>query len=199
MKIVVIGSTGTIGTAVVRALVGRHEVLGASRHGQPRVDLADPSTLAALFQTVPEIDAVICCAGSAAWKPLAQLTDEDFAFSLNNKLMGQIRLARLAMTHLRDAGSITLTSGVLAQKPMPSSAAVSLVNAGLEGFVRAAALEAPRGIRINVVSPPFVTETLEKRKMEVAESLGVDVVASAYAAAVDGRHQGAVLDPAMLA
>jgi NAD(P)-dependent dehydrogenase (short-subunit alcohol dehydrogenase family) len=199
MKIVVIGSTGTIGTAVVRALVGRYEVIGASRHGEPKVDLADPSTVAALFRAVPEIDAVICCAGSAAWKPLAQLTDEDFASSLNNKLMGQVRLARLAMTHLRDAGSITLTSGVLAQKPMPSSAAVALVNAGLEGFVRAAALEAPRGIRINVVSPPWVTESLQKNKMEVEEHLGADVVAKAYVAAVEGRHQGAVLDPEILA
>jgi NAD(P)-dependent dehydrogenase (short-subunit alcohol dehydrogenase family) len=199
MKIVVIGSTGTIGTAVVRALVGRYEVIGASRHGYPKVDLADPSTMTAMFGAVPAIDAVICCAGSAAWKPLAQLTDEDFAISLNNKLMGQVHLARLAMTHLRDAGSITLTSGVLAQKPMPGSAAVSLVNAALEGFVRAAALEAPREIRINVVSPPWVTESIQKNKMEVDEHLDADVVARAYVAAVEGRHQGAVLDPEILA
>ena len=199
MKIVVIGSTGIIGTAVVRALVGRHEVIGASRHGEPKVDLADPSTVTAMFRAVPAIDAVICCAGSAAWKPLAQLTDEDFAFSLSNKLMGQVNLARLAMTHLRDAGSITLTSGVLAQKPMPGSAAVSLVNAGLEAFVRAAALEAPRGIRINVVSPPWVTESVQKNKMEVDEHLDADVVARAYVAAVEGRHRGAVLDPEILA
>ena len=199
MKIVVIGSSGTIGTAVVRALAGDHEVIGVSRHGEPKVDLTEPSTVAALFRAVPAIDAVICCAGSAAWKPLAQLTDEDFALSLNNKLMGQVRLARLAMTHLRDAGSITLTSGVLAQKPTPSSAAVSLVNAGLEGFVRAAALEAPRGIRINVVSPPWVTESVQKNKMEVDEHLDADVVARAYVAAVEGRHQGAVLDPEILA
>jgi NAD(P)-dependent dehydrogenase (short-subunit alcohol dehydrogenase family) len=198
MKIVVIGSTGIIGTAVVRALVGRYEVIGASRHGEPKVDLADPSTVTAMFRAVPAIDAVICCAGSAAWKPLAQLTDEDFAFSLSNKLMGQVHLARLAMTHLRDAGSITLTSGVLAQKAMPGSAAVSLVNAGLEGFVRAAALEAPRGIRINVVSPPWVTESVQKHKMEVDEHLEADVVARAYVAAVEGRHQGAVLDPEIL-
>ena len=34
---------------------------------------------------------------------------------------------------------MTVTSGVLSQRPMPGSAAISLVNAGLEGFVRAAA------------------------------------------------------------
>lgn len=47
---------------------------------------------------------------------------------------------------------------------MPGSAAVSLVNSALEGFGRAAALEAPRGIRVNVVSPPWVTETLQAMK-----------------------------------
>jgi nucleoside-diphosphate-sugar epimerase len=81
MKIVVVGSTGTIGVAVVRALSGRHQVIGVSRHGQPAVDLGDSASIAALFRTVTDVDAVICCAGAAAFKPLAALTDQDFAAS----------------------------------------------------------------------------------------------------------------------
>ncbi len=99
-------------------------------------------------------------AGDAKFAPLTSLSDDDFTFSLRNKLMGQVNLVRYGMSAMRDGGSFTLTSGVLAQTPMVGSGAVSLVNAGLEGFVRAAALEAPRGIRVNVVSPPWVTETL---------------------------------------
>ncbi len=196
MKIVVIGSTGTIGAAVTRALAARHEVLGLSRHSRPAVDLADAASIAALFGAVPGVDAVISCAGSAAWKPLAELGDEDFAFSLANKLMGQVNLVRAALGRIRDGGSITVTGGVLAHEPMPGSAAVSLVNAGLEGFVRAAALEAPRGIRVNAVSPPWVDETLEKMGMRVPEHLSADRVARAYVAAVEGKHQGEILDPA---
>lgn len=79
------------------------------------------------------------------------------ALSLNNKLMGQANLVRLGLPFISDGGSFTLTSGLLSREPIPGSAAISLVNAGLEGLVRAAALELSRGVRINVVSPPWVT------------------------------------------
>jgi NAD(P)-dependent dehydrogenase (short-subunit alcohol dehydrogenase family) len=198
MKIVVIGSTGTIGAAVARALAGRHEVIGVSRQGQPRVDIEDPASIAALFRAVTGIDAVVSCAGSAAWKPIAELTDADFASSFKSKLMGQVNVIRAALAHVRDGGSVTVTSGVLAQQPMPSSGAVSLVNAGLEGFARVAALEARRGVRVNVVSPPWVTETLEKLKMDPAHGLAADKVARAYVAVVEGKQQGQTIDPTRL-
>lgn len=199
MKIVVIGSTGTIGAAVVRALSGRHEVIGASRSGEPRVDIETPSSVAALFASLSGIDAVVCCAGRAAFKPIDQLSDEDLRFSVGSKLMGQVAVIRAAMPRLNDGGSITVTSGVLSQKPMPGSGAVSLVNAGLEGFVRAAALEAPRGIRVNAVSPPWVEETLLKLQMDPSIGMPAEAVAKAYVAAVEGKHQGQTLDPAQLA
>jgi NAD(P)-dependent dehydrogenase (short-subunit alcohol dehydrogenase family) len=197
MQIVVIGATGVIGQAVTSALSSRHQVIGVSRHSQPAVDIEDSASVAALFRALPAVDAVVCCAGGAAFKPLGQLTGEDFAMSLRNKLMGQVNVVRAALDKVRDGGSIAITSGVLAHQPMPGSAAVSLVNAGLEGFVRAAALEAPRGIRVNVVSPPWVKETLAKLKMPDAPgSLPAATVARAYVAAVEGQHRGETLDPA---
>jgi NAD(P)-dependent dehydrogenase (short-subunit alcohol dehydrogenase family) len=45
---------------------------------------------------------------------------------------------------------------MLAMDPMPRSASLSMVNAGREGFVRAAAIEMPQKIRFNAVSPPWV-------------------------------------------
>jgi hypothetical protein len=80
--------------------------------------------------------------------------------------MGQVWLARIAKDHLPDGGSITLTTGILAMQPMPGSASISMVNAGLEGFVRAAALQMPRNSRINAVSPPWVKETMVKLGMD---------------------------------
>jgi NAD(P)-dependent dehydrogenase (short-subunit alcohol dehydrogenase family) len=101
------------------------------------------------------VDGIVSTAGAARFAPLEKLSDEDFRFSLANKLMGQVNLARIGIDYLNDKGSITLTSGILSHQPMVGSAVISLVNAGLEGFTRAAALEAPRGIRVNVVSPPL--------------------------------------------
>jgi NAD(P)-dependent dehydrogenase (short-subunit alcohol dehydrogenase family) len=124
-----------------------------------------------------------------------ELTDADYEMGLRSKLMGQVSLARIAKDHLRDGGSITVTTGVLAMHPMPRSASISMVNAGLEGFVRAAALELPRNLRINAVSPPWVKETMVKLGMDPSSGLASADVANAYVAAVEGSHQGKVLDP----
>ena len=197
MRILLIGATGTIGQAIAAALGARHDIIPASRDkAHEKVDLSDPASIRALFKRVGRVDAIISAAGQAAFKPLAELADEDFAFSIRNKLMGQVNIARFGLASLADNGSVTLTSGVLAQEPIPGSAAISLVNAGLEGFTRAAALEAPRGIRVNVVSPPWVTETVQAMGWPpVPGALSAAVVARAYVESVEGRMTGQVISP----
>jgi NAD(P)-dependent dehydrogenase (short-subunit alcohol dehydrogenase family) len=199
VKVIVVGATGTIGRAVADALAARHEVVRVSRKGSPAADLEDAASLERLFQTVKEVDAVVSCAGSAAFKPLLQLSDADFQASLRSKLMGQVNLARIGLRHLRDRGSITLTSGVLSREPMPGGAAISMVNAALEGFAVGAALEAPRGIRVNVVSPPWIAETLAALKMDPKGGIPAAACAKAYLAAVEGRDTGRTIDARALA
>jgi len=195
MRILVVGATGTIGRAVVEALMPRHDVVAASRsRAAIKVDLTAPESIRAMFRAAGPVDAVVCAAGDARFKPLAQLSDDDFEFCLANKLMGQVNLVRIGLEQVRDRGSLTVTSGVLARTPMPGSAAISLVNAGLEGFVRAAALEAPRGIRVNVVSPPWVTETLKAFGMDPAPGHPAAAVAQLYVQSVEGRASGATLE-----
>lgn len=195
MKVVIVGATGTIGRAVVQALSGRHEVIEVGKtRGAYQADITSKDSIQRLFQAVAPFDALVSTTGAGAFKGLTELTDEDFQHSLSNKLMGQVNLARLALPHLRDQGSITLTSGVLAQEPMKGSAAISLVNAGLEGFGRAAALEAPRGIRVNVVSPPWVNETLDAMGMKGVPGMPAVKVAAAYVESVEGKRTGEVLD-----
>jgi NAD(P)-dependent dehydrogenase (short-subunit alcohol dehydrogenase family) len=148
-----------------------------------------------MYRSIGKVDAVVCAAGQARFSPLAQLSDADFRFCLDNKLMGQVNVVRFGFEHLADRGSFTVTTGILAQAPMPGSAAISLVNAGREGFVRAAALEAPRGIRVNAVSPPWITETLQALKMDTSHGLPAAVVARTYVTSVTGRDSGAILKP----
>ena len=195
MRVVVIGATGTIGTAIVQALTPGYQVIPVSRHGEHSVDLADAHSIVQMYRAPGRVDAVICAAGEAKFAPLAQLTDEDFAFSVRSKLLGQVNVIRLGLAQVAAGGSITVTSGILATKPSPGSGAVSRVNAGLEGFVRAAALEAPRRIRINAVSPPWVTETLQALGMPLAGGLPAATVAQAYVRSLEGNQTGAVLEP----
>jgi NAD(P)-dependent dehydrogenase (short-subunit alcohol dehydrogenase family) len=145
---------------------------------------------------VAALDAVVVCAGDGKFAPLAQLTDADFAFALKSKLMGQVNVARAAFERLTDRGSVTLTTGVLSRQPIPGGATYSLVNGGVEAFARAAALEAPRGIRINVVSPPWIKETLRALGRDDSTGLAAADVARTYATAVTGKQSGEVLDPA---
>ena len=196
MRILVVGATGTVGRAVVDALSASNEVISASlRSSTVKVDIADPSSIQQMYRSVGRLDAVVCAAGQAKFAPLSQLTDADFRFCLDNKLMGQVNLVRFGFEHVKDGGSFTLTTGILAQAPMPGSAAISLVNAGLEGFIRAAALEAPRKIRVNAVSPPWVAETLQALKMDTSRGLPATIVARAYVGSVTGTDTGVTLQP----
>jgi len=195
MKVIVIGATGTIGTAVAGALAKGHTVVRVGHQkGDPRVDLASPDSIKKLFRAVAPFDAVVCAAGLAKFGPLKELTDEDFELGFSNKLMGQINVVRLGLSQIADYGSFTLTSGVLSLEPMPGSAAISPVNAGIEGFVRAAALELPRGVRINAVSPPWVKETLVALGMDPRPGMPAASVAKAYAESVEGTKTGFVID-----
>jgi NAD(P)-dependent dehydrogenase (short-subunit alcohol dehydrogenase family) len=194
MKIVVIGATGTIGKAVADALAPAHEVVRVSRHGTLQADIEDVESIRRLFESVKGVDAVVSCAGNAALRPLAQLTDGDFQLGIRSKLMGQVNLVRVAMNYLNDGGSMTLTGGSLAHEPMPGGAAISMMNAGLEGFVLGASVELPRGLRLNLVSPPWITETLKALKMEPSQGIPAAVCAQAYVAAIEGKHQGKTLD-----
>jgi NAD(P)-dependent dehydrogenase (short-subunit alcohol dehydrogenase family) len=195
MRILVVGGSGTIGRAVVEALSSRHEVITASRSTPLSVDISLPASIRALYNAVRTVDAVVSTAGQARFAALASLTDEDFAFSLSNKLMGQVNLVRYGLDHVRDGGCVVLTGGVLARTPMQGGAAISAVNAALEGFTRGAALEAPRGIRVNLVSPPWVAETLEAMGRDAAGGLRAAVVARAYVRAVEGSDTGKVIEP----
>jgi len=195
MRILVVGASGTIGRAIVAALSGNEVILASLRSAAIKVDIADPGSIQRMYRSLGRVNAVVCAAGQAKFAPLAQLSDADFRFCLDNKLMGQVNLVRFGFEHVEDGGSFTLTTGILAQTPMPGSAAISLVNAGLEGFVRAAALEAPRHIRVNAVSPPWVSETLQALKMDPSQGLPANTVAGAYVRSVTGKETGATLQP----
>jgi NAD(P)-dependent dehydrogenase (short-subunit alcohol dehydrogenase family) len=195
MKILVIGATGLLGTPVARALEANHDVLRASLKGSTlQVDLADPGSIRSLYAKVGQVDAVVCAAGQTVSRPLAALSDSDFELGLNNKLMGQINLVRFGIESLKDGGSFTLTSGQLSRRPVPGAVAVSVANAGVEAFARAAALELPRGLRINAVAPGRVRETLLALKMDPFPGVPADEVAQTYVYAVEGNVTGQTLD-----
>ncbi|WP_433176253.1 short chain dehydrogenase [Actinoallomurus sp. CA-150999] len=195
MKILVIGATGTIGSTAAAVLEsGGHEVVRASRNGPVTVDMTDPASIEAALMSVSDLDAVVCCAASGRLTPLASASDEDFTAGLHGKLLGQVTLVRRALHLVRDGGSITLTSGVF-DEPTPGGAFGALVNAGLGAFVEAAAIEMPRGLRLNAVSPGWVSETLKAMGEDGSQGTPATEVAHAYLRAIEGTMRGQILIP----
>jgi NAD(P)-dependent dehydrogenase (short-subunit alcohol dehydrogenase family) len=195
MKVVVIGGTGTIGSEVVRQLAGKHEIAVCARGGCDfSVDITSAESLGRLFEATAPVDAVVCLAGEAMFKPFTDMSAGDVGLGLTSKLMGQVNVVRIGLPFVRDGGSFTLTSGVTARRPIPASVGYSLVNSAIEGFVRGAALDMPRGIRIHAVSPQWVDTSLAAFGMDPAWGVPVQIVARGYVESVDGALTGAVLD-----
>jgi len=192
MKAVVIGSSGTIGKAVAQLLKDKgHEVVEASRSTQPGVNIDDAATIDNFYATLGQVDAIICAAGSAAFTTLDQLTDEQVRFSVNSKLSGQVNVVRKGLSNLSANGVFVITGGFLAYSPTPQTAMISMVNAGLEGFAKAAALGLTEGRRIVVVHPPWVAETAAKLGMDnPAQWPDAATTATAYLEAIEGSING---------
>ena len=194
MKILVIGASGTIGSAVVKALQSNHQIISANYNsGDVQVDLGNPESIKAMFDKTGSVDAVISTAGLANFAPLNVLQDSDYQLALNNKLMGQVNLVRVGREYINQGGSITLTSGILSRQPMPGSAVISMANGALESFALAAALEI-ESFRLNVVAPAFVKETMEMMGMDASYGVSAADTAKAYIAAVTGSDHGKTLD-----
>jgi NAD(P)-dependent dehydrogenase (short-subunit alcohol dehydrogenase family) len=160
MRTIVIGS-GALGAAVQETLAAHgHEVVSVGRRsGDYQADISEMTSLRELFSRVGAFDAVANAAGDVFPAPLEETTDEQWARSIAAKGMGQINLVRAALPHIADHGSFTLVSGILGDEFTAASSVGTTVNVMVEGFVRAAATELPRGIRINCVSPTVLAES----------------------------------------
>jgi NAD(P)-dependent dehydrogenase (short-subunit alcohol dehydrogenase family) len=191
----VVGASGRLGSAVVAALSERHEVVTASRSGEHAVDLRDPASISALYDAVGPVDAVACTAGKTPYAALGSLTSEQLLAGLTDKLGGQLELVVRGLDHVSDGGSFTLVSGILGVDPIRTGAVASTVNGGIDSFVRAAAIELPRGLRINTVSATVFAEAMDVygpmfpgfRPVPVAD------VARAYVKSIEGALTGQVL------
>jgi len=195
MKILLVGAQGTLGTAVAKELGARHEILGVGRsHGEFRADLTDTASIRELFLKCGKVDAIACTAGSVHFGPLAEMTAEHYQVGLRDKLMGQVNLSLIGRDHLADGGSITLIGGILAEQPIAAGSSASMVNCALEGFVRTAAIELPRGLRINLVSPNVLQESMGAYAPYFRGFEAVPAVraALAYSRSIEGLQTGQV-------
>lgn len=197
MRIIVIGAGGTVGRAVCGELGRRHEIISAGRsHGDVRVDIAERASIEAMYAEAGSVDAVACCAGAVHYGPLVEMTEEQFRLGLSNKLMGQVNLVLAGIPHVNDGGSFTLIGGIPDRDPVRQGSSASTVDAALNGFALSAAIELPRGLRINVVSPGLLEESATHYGdfFPGHEPVSSARVGLAYAKSVEGGLTGKVIN-----
>jgi len=196
VRVLVIGATGVIGSAVAEAFDGAgHEVVRASRKGENRVDITDCASIRALFEKLGTVDAVVSCAGAAIFKPVGELTDGDVEEATRLKVSANIDVVRLGVDRVSDGGQFILTTGIFSTRPIAGVPLIAMVNGALESFVRAAALDLPRDIRINAVCPLFINETAEQMGMKGDCSAAEN--AKVYLELATGSESGSIVTPGL--
>ncbi|MBS0620857.1 MAG: short chain dehydrogenase [Verrucomicrobia bacterium] len=195
MRVLVIGGKGTLGSAIVKELSSRHQVLVCGRHsGDGICDITSEESIRALFEKVGPFDAVVAATGTVHFEDFSHMTSEKYLIGLMDKLMGQVNLVRIGTEYIQEKGSFTLTSGILSCDPIRTGSSASMVNAAIEGFVRGVAIELPRQLRINAVCPTVLQESMGKYApfFRGYEPIPAARAALAYSKSVEGCQTGQI-------
>ena len=195
MKIIVIGGNGTIGKKVTERLSQKHEVIVAGRNsGDVQVDFSDSKSIKTMFESLGQLDAIVAIAGDAKWDKFNNLSEDDFYIGIKSKLMGQVNVVRIGKNYLNKGGSITLSTGILADDPVDMTTSAAMVNGAIHSFVKAVVLELD-AIRVNVVCSDLVEDAYEKYKDYFPGNTPVPMhkIVDGYVKCVEGKINGRIL------
>ncbi len=196
MRILIIGGNGTIGSKVSSHFATKYDIIiGGRTSGDVTVDIADSNSIKSMLEKTGNVDAIICIAGEAKWADFNDLTEEDYYIGLKCKLMGQVNVVRIGRNYLNPNGSITLSTGILADDPVVKTTSAAMVNGGIHSFVQAVALEIENGIRVNVVSLGMVEDAYDKYKdyFPGHNPIPMKKVINAYVRSVQGKTNGEII------
>lgn len=126
-----------------------------------QADIALCADIRRLFQTAVDrygqLDVFVANAGYAVFKPLQEITEEDFDVTYAVNARGTFFCMQEALRHLGDGGRMVCISTIGTLLNLPGGACYFGSKAAVEQFCRVAAREvAARGITINIVSPGFI-------------------------------------------
>lgn len=196
--IAVIGGSSGLGLAVAKAAAdagaevllagndrGRLDVALGQLYGKIRgevVDVRNENSVIEFFKKAGELDHVISTVGSAYHPiPIREIQRPDAEELVAVKYWGQVFIAKHAADQLTGNGSLTLTSGILSQRPAQGFGLLASINAGIEALARTLALEISP-LRVNVVCPGFIDTgklfsdlPAEERTQKLWESHGRNV------------------------
>lgn len=156
MSTIVFGGTSVLGKELAKRLSLNDRVIAVgAKSGNMQCDYSNEDAVIELFESVAEVDAVVCLIGDTNFqKSHYDLSNEDYQIQFNRNLVAQIQLVNIAQNFISDGGSITLTSGYYAPPHIqPDNAIAGTILSALNSFTQQVAPLLDRGIRINTVTP----------------------------------------------
>ncbi len=196
MKIIVVGATGAVGRTAVAALEDRHEIIRVGRSGgDVYCDINDVNNIRSLYEQVGKVDAVISAVGHVHFGPIEKTGHDEVMIGIDQKVMAQINLVLEGIKYVNDGGSFTITSGVTNRDVIRGGTCAAAANGALDGFVAGAAVDMPRGIRINAVSPEVLESCREAYDgyFPGHDHVSDEAVGLAFCKAVEGCLSGQII------
>ena len=178
--------------------MSHHDLVTASRSGDAvhhRVDITNEDSLRSLFTTIGAFDAVVNTVGFCEYAPFSAMTERQWRTTIDSKLIGQINIVRIGAEYIKDGGSFTLISGILAVKPIPFGIADATASGAIETFAKCVSHELSRGLRVNVINPTVLQESwpVYGEMMPGFQPVPGALVGKAFQRSVDGFITGQVL------
>jgi NAD(P)-dependent dehydrogenase (short-subunit alcohol dehydrogenase family) len=196
MKIIIIGANGAVGQTAADALGDRHDIISVGRtSGDIQIDIEDQEAVLSMYKQVGKIDALVCAIGHGHFGRVAEMSSEQFMKGINHKVLPQVNLVLTGIEHMNDGGSFTLTSGVLNRDPISGGSCAAAANGAIDGFIVGAAVDMPRGIRINAVSPGLLQVSTDRYDgfFPGHEPVSSERVGLAFCKSVEGVITGQVI------
>lgn len=196
MKIIIVGANGAVGQTVVNALGNRHEIIAVGRtSGDIQVDIENHESVRSMYKQVGKFDAVVSAIGHGHFGAVAEMTSDQFMKGINHKVLPQVNLVLEGIEFINDGGSFTLTSGVLNRDPISGGSCAAAANGAIDGFIVGAAVDMPRSIRINSVSPGLLQVSVDRYDgfFPGHEPVSSERVGLAYCKSVEGVINGQVI------
>jgi len=196
MKIIVVGANGAVGQTAINAFGNRHEIIAVGRtSGDIQIDIEDQESVRSMYKQVGKVDAVVIAVGHGHFGALDEMSSEQFMKGINHKVLPQVNLVLEGIEYMNDGGSFTLTSGVLNRDPIRGGSCAAAANGAIDGFIVGAAVDMPRGIRINVVSPGLLQVSVDRYDgfFPGHEPVSSERVGFAFCKSVEGVVTGQVI------
>ena len=197
MRIVVIGGAGTIGRRLVPALRSHgYDVVVAGRtSGDVHVDVTSHTTIEAMYREVGAVDGVVSIAAHGEFDEFSTLTSHALYENMRAKFFGQVDLVLTGQHHCADGASFTLTSGIFADQAWPHVTGGGVISGALHSFALSAAIELPRSMRINVVSPTMIGDSVDAfaEHFPGMHPVSMDELVDHYLHCVEGNNTGHII------